>query len=58
MERYRFSEQKQALMESMQVPFAIFQLVEERIITLVVTAGFCEMLGSSDRNAEIGRAHV
>ena len=49
MEKYRFSEQEQTLMENMQMPFAIFQLVEERIVTLVVSKGFCELVGSDDR---------
>ena len=49
MERYRFSQQEQALMESMQVPFAVFQLVDKSIVTLAVSNGFCELLGSSDR---------
>ena len=31
MEQYHFSEQEQAFMESMEVPFAVFQLVEKRI---------------------------
>ena len=33
----------------MQVPFAVFQLVDNRIVTLVVSDGFCELLGSVDR---------
>ena len=45
MERYRFSEKEQALMESMDVPFAVFQLVEQRIVTIVVTRGFCALVG-------------
>ena len=49
MERYRFSVQEQAFMESMQVPFAVFQLVDRRIVTLVVSDGFCELAGSTDR---------
>ena len=48
MERYRFSETEQALMESMEMPFAVFQLVEQRIVTLVVSKGFCELVGSMD----------
>ena len=36
-------------MEGMQVPFAVFQLVEDRIETLVVSDGLCELLGSKDR---------
>ena len=49
MERYRFEEREQALMESMKVPFAIFQLVDKSIVTIVVSEGFCELLGSGNR---------
>ena len=49
MERYRFSEQEQKLIESMQVPFAVFQLVDSSIVTIAVSDGFCGLLGSKDR---------
>ena len=49
MERYRFSQQEQELIERMEVPLAIFQLVDKRIVTIAVSNGFCELLGSNDR---------
>ena len=49
MERYYFSEHEQSLMENMQIPFAIFQLVDQSIVTLVVSDGFCELIGSNNR---------
>ena len=51
MERYRFSDKERSLMESMKVPFAIFQMVDKSITTLVVSDGFCELMGSTDRAA-------
>ena len=48
-DRYHFSERDQALMESMEVPFAVFQFVDNSVVTLVVSKGFCELLGSNDR---------
>ncbi len=36
-------------MEGMQIPFAIFQRVDNRIVTIVVSDGFCELLGCGDR---------
>ncbi len=38
-------------MESMPVPFAVFQLVDQSIVTLAVSDGFCELVGSADRAA-------
>lgn len=49
MERYRFSAEQQALMESMPVPFAIFQMVDRHIVTLAVSDGFCALLGAESR---------
>ena len=36
-------------MENMKLPFAVFQLVDKQIVTLVVSDGFCDLLGLSDR---------
>ena len=44
MEKYRFTSEQQALMESMPAPFAVFQLVDKRIVTIVLSDGFCELL--------------
>ena len=49
MEKTRFSADQQALMESMPAPFAIFQLLDKRIVTLVLSDGFCRLLGVEDR---------
>ncbi len=49
MEKFSFSKEKQAFMESLPSPFAIFQLVDKRIVTITVSKGFCELIGSEDR---------
>ena len=51
MEKYRFTSEQQALMESMPAPFAVFQLVDKRIVTIVLSDGFCELLGAEDRES-------
>ena len=38
-------------MERMPIPFAVFQLVDNRIVTLVLSDGFCELLGEGDRDS-------
>ena len=48
MERYCFSEEERSVLESMEVPFAVFQLVDNSIATLVVSRGFCELHGSGN----------
>ena len=34
----------------MKVPFAVFQLVEKRIVTLAISQGFCNLLGPTDKS--------
>ena len=45
MEKYRFSEEQRSLLEGMTIPLAIFQYLEQRIVPLVFSNGFCTMLG-------------
>ena len=49
MNRYRFTEELQTAYESMQVPFAIYQYVHKRVVTLVLSDGFCELFGYEDK---------
>ena len=49
MERYRFSDEQLSLMEGMQMPFAIYQFINKRVVTLVLSDGFCELFGYDDR---------
>ena len=49
MNRYRFTEQLQTAYESMQVPFAIYQFINKRVVTLALSDGFCELFGYADK---------
>ena len=49
MDRYKFPEVHQKLLESIQVPFAIYQFVNQRVATIVVSDGFLKLLGYEDR---------
>lgn len=51
MDKYRF---EQAILESMErscVPFAIYQFIDRRVVTLVLSEGFCRLFGYDDREA-------
>ncbi len=48
MDRYRFTDAEQSLMEKSRVPYAIYQFVESKVVTLVLTRGFCDLFGYSD----------
>ena len=49
MEKYQFSEQERATLEGLQQAFAVYQFVDKRVVTLILSDGFCEMFGYDDR---------
>ncbi len=49
MECYEFDAQQRALMEQLQMPFAIYQFIDKRVVTLILSDGFCELFGYTDR---------
>lgn len=52
MEKYQFPPEQMAVLESMQVPFAIYQFLDRRVVTLVLSKGFCEMFGYGDNKEQ------
>ena len=50
MEKYQFTAQERALMERARMPFAVYQLIDLRVVPLILSDGFCELLGYDDRN--------
>ena len=36
------------MMEAMRVPFAVYQFVDKRVVTLALSSGFCTLFGYSD----------
>ena len=49
MEKYSFSETERSLMEGSAIPFAVYQFIDERVVTLVLSDGFCRLFGYTDR---------
>ncbi|MCR5099341.1 MAG: EAL domain-containing protein [Lachnospiraceae bacterium] len=49
MDRYRFSDAEFSFMESSLIPFAIYQFIDKRVTTLVLSQGFCDIFGFDDR---------
>lgn len=45
MMKYRFGKAELSLMEDSRIPFAVYQLVDKRVVTLVLSAGFCDLFG-------------
>ena len=49
MEKYIFSEQERSVMEGLQQAFAVYQFIDKRVVTLILSDGFCDMFGFTDR---------
>ena len=49
MDRYVFPADHQKLLESFQVPFAIYQFVNQRVATIVLSDGLLKIFGYEDR---------
>ena len=45
MERFRYSDEELLLFESSQVPFAVYQFIDKRVVTIALSKGFFELFG-------------
>ncbi|MBR0308932.1 MAG: EAL domain-containing protein [Mogibacterium sp.] len=52
MDRYRFSEDQRLIMEHSPVPFAVYQFLNKRVVTIALSGGFLKMLGFTIENKE------
>lgn len=53
MERYNIPEQERSIIEKLRFPFAVYQFINKRVVTLALSDGFCEKFGFSDREEAI-----
>ncbi len=44
-EKYRFDDRTQAIFEGMTIPFAIYQYLDKRVVTIALSQGFCDEFG-------------
>ena len=51
MKQYQYQEVERALMERSPIPFSVCQLLDDRVVTLVVSAGFCSLFGCAREEA-------
>ena len=47
-QRYRFDKKTQEMLERMAIPFAVYQFVGNRVVTIAISAGFCKLFGYTD----------
>ena len=43
MEKYQFDKRLMQAMEKSRIPFAVYQFLDKRVVTLVLSAGFCKL---------------
>ena len=51
MEKYEFKDEARRILENLDVPFVIYQSISNRIVTLLVTNGFCDLIGMVRKEA-------
>lgn len=49
MGKYEYTDIERKTLERSRAPFAIYQFVDRKVVTLILTDGFCELFGYSDR---------
>ena len=49
MGKYQFRQEELALIENCCVPYAVYQFVDQRVVTLALSAGFMELFDFTDR---------
>ncbi len=49
MEKYKYSEAEFKLLEESCIPLAVYQFMNKRVVTIVLSEGFCDLFGYKDR---------
>ena len=50
MGRYEFDRKEREILENSLVPFAIYQFIDRRVVTLILSAGFLKLFNYTDRD--------
>ena len=49
---YQFTKEEREIFEPLEVPMAIYEYIDDKVITLLVSDGFCEMKGIAREELE------
>jgi len=50
MTRYQFQDTERNALEKLNIPLVIYQLIDKRVVTILVTDGMCKLMGDSREN--------
>ena len=49
MKRFEFDERTRAVLEGLKTPLAVYQFINNRVVTILLSDGFCELFGYTDK---------
>jgi len=52
LEKYRYSEEEQAFLEKSSIPFAVYQFINKRVVTIALSKGVIELFGYTEMTVE------
>ena len=50
MEKYQFDSAAKAALEKLRVPLAVYQFIDKRVVTILLSDGFCELFGFDNKD--------
>ena len=50
MEKYRYTDEELKFLEGSCIPFAAYQFINKRVVTIAISAGFCDLFGFDKDN--------
>ena len=48
--KYIYTADKRAALEKLKQPFAVYQFIDKRVVTILLSDGFCDLFGYTDRD--------
>lgn len=51
MGRYEYTDEQRKVLEGLPQPFAVYQFLDKRVATLILSDGFCKLFGYANRSA-------
>ena len=50
MKKYCFTDEVRSALEKLRQPFAVYQFIDKRVVTILLSDGFCELFGYDSRS--------
>ena len=50
MEKYQFDSSTKSVLDKLRVPLGVYQFIDKRIVTVLLTDGFCDLFGFDNKD--------